>query len=96
MKDAATKSSLKNGDFLCKGWNARDHIHVALNPLQWIQTMTPRLWEERGEEEDIWGQNVSKAVTNTESQDISLVIHTHDNAHSSSKWQSFSSSFHRD
>ena len=42
--------------------------------------MTPRkwLWEEREEEEDIWGQNVSKAVTNTESEDISLVLHTHD------------------
>ena len=36
MKDekAATKSSLKDGDFLCRGWNAQDHMHVALNPLQ--------------------------------------------------------------
>ena len=31
---AATKSSLKDGDLLCRGWNARDHMHVALNPFQ--------------------------------------------------------------
>ena len=31
---ATTKSSLKVGDFLCRGWNARDHMHVALNPFQ--------------------------------------------------------------
>ena len=31
---AATKSSLNDGDLLCRGWNARDHMHVALNPFQ--------------------------------------------------------------